>query len=230
MNTLKRVLLRMGTASLAGFVLLTSGCSQGRANNGPTSIEQTYEQTKKKFAPGEHVISLPLDKNPINYIVQYPHYDGYKAIGLATYHIYGCILYINDEEVECTATSTDKNGNVVYCEFGTPTVPKEVFDENITEETKDFDIGEHILSIPIDKDLTKTRIQYPYYDGYEVMDVSVISTTYRGYYFDGACILYVNTVPVRCKLTNHDENNNPIYCEFGTPLELENGKVLKKVN
>ncbi len=229
MNNIKNKLYTFGTLSLAFVVLLTGGCSPKESTSNAVAIEKSCEQTKKKFAPGEHIISIPIDKNPMRHIIQYPYYDGYKAIGLANYSSNGCILYANYEEVECTATSIDKKGKVIYCDFGIPTTQTEAFDENITEDSKDFGVGEHIISIPMDEDLTQKRFQYPYYEGYEVIDISTISTSslYIGAYFDGACILYSNTVPVRCKVTNQDKDGNSIYAEFGTPINLDNGRTLK---
>lgn len=90
-------------------------------------VEYEKEKTSsgdnwQEFAPGEHIISIPLKKGSDDNI-QYEHYEGYEPIGIATsaYGRYaynyggGCILYTNTEKVKCIK---DENGT--YTSFGVP--------------------------------------------------------------------------------------------------------------
>lgn len=229
-------------ATALGLALLVSTCSEmneepseGKNVSKQNQIEASYPEVKKIFAPGEHVISVPFEKDPTKTRLQYPYYEGYSAIGLSSssyggfYMFRGAsILYVNNVEVVCNQTNTDENGNVVFSEFGIPTGDVQKINQNLTETTKDFGVGEHIISVPVKIDPTESNVQYIFgsSDCYEVVDIS--ATSYgRTYIFRGSCLLYVNKVPVRCTSTSQDENGNNVYCDFGTPLTQDNIKVLK---
>lgn len=90
-------------------------------------VEYEKEKTSsgdnwQEFAPGEHIISIPLKEDSDDNI-QYEHYEGYEPIGMASSaygrfsHQYagGCILYTNTEKVKCIK---DENGT--YTSFGIP--------------------------------------------------------------------------------------------------------------
>jgi hypothetical protein len=212
--------------SLAGLLAIVSltGCSSNDYRDPNAAL---YEQ-RQVYKAGQHIISIPID-DPIQNNVQYPYHPGYKPVGLATtaygrysYSFGGaCIMYMNTEEVKCISTGLNDNNFPIYGGFGVPTVEEPKKDNSATSEIKDFDIGEHILSIPFDIDSTDSNIQYPYYEGYEPIDIA--SSAYGQYSdaFGGTCILYINVVPVRCRI---DGNNT--YTNLGTPIELEKTKTL----
>mgnify|MGYP000935352907 CR=1 FL=1 len=89
----------------------------------PTDYVQTEtveSDTIIQFAPGEHILSIPID-DPTDFNVQYTFHEGYEPIGIATasYGQYddesagSCILYVNSENVEF-----EKQDDNVYVEFG----------------------------------------------------------------------------------------------------------------
>ena len=93
----------------------------------------------------------------------------------------------------------------------------------ISEEiTTNFDIGEHIISIPISKDIDirNCNVQYDYHPGYEPIGIS--SSAYGKFdnNFGGGVILYKNIVPVQCYLEDDS------YTTFGQPIQKEKVKVL----
>lgn len=79
---------------------------------------------EKEFAPGEHIISVPLDTDVRSDSYQYTPIDGYEIVGIATSaygsfsNLYGggALLYKNVIPVKCSA---DERG---YTSFGTPIV------------------------------------------------------------------------------------------------------------
>ena len=92
-----------------------------------TPIDYTYTEKNEStytidFAPGEHILSIPID-DPTNYDSQFMFYEGYEPVGIATasYGKYddnssgSCMLYVNTQTV-----TLDKNENNEYIEFGTP--------------------------------------------------------------------------------------------------------------
>lgn len=239
---LKKVLIYITVVLICfgGFVLLSR--EKKEPNSGKVTFEQSepkeeFSNSEKVFAPGEHVLSVPFYKNPTKTRLQYPYYEGYSAIGLSTsaWGEYGemfeggSILYVNNVEVVCEAATTDSHGNLVYSEFGLPTWPVQKPDLNITSETKDFEVGEHIISVPVSVEPIESNVQYSFgsSDCYEVVDISTTSYGRWGYKFGGTCVLYVNTAPVRCTATSKDEAGNIAYCNFGTPLTEVIARELK---
>ncbi len=200
-----------------------------------TQIEQThndYEGIKKVFDVGEHIISVPI-KDPTIGNRQYDYYDGYKCVGIAT-SSYGehfkdfggaCILYTNEYPVECYSFF-DEGTEHIYNEFGTP-LGYEKKDNNVDNDgTKDFGIGEHIISVPI-KDPRNYTIQHIGYDGYEAVGIAISSygkSDVLSNWYGGGAILYVNTEPVRCEISYY-EGEKGCYASFGTPIVLEDNKT-----
>ena len=226
---MKNKYLRLKALLLAGTIAVTSaglsGCSSDKYEGMElrTSSSQTYD--KKVFGVGEHIISVPI-KNPTSGVNQYNYHPGYKVAGIASanfsYSYAGaCILYENEYPVECYSTGTDKNGNSLYESFGDP-IDFSREEANKTGNTRDFGVGEHILSVEI-KNPTSDPKQYEYHEGYEIAG---IATAYYGYSFGGACILYVNTEPVRCTVSGKSGNKES-YLTFGTPIEKGKVKVLE---
>lgn len=99
---------------------------------------------------------------------------------------------------------------------------EEVKTEEIVSEDypdKEFGIGEHIISIPID-DPTKGNMQYNYHEGYKAIGVSTSAYGRYGYNYGKGKILYVNEYPVKCYPT-YKKGEELIYTDFGTPIEYE---------
>lgn len=226
---MKNKYMRLKAMLLAGFFAVTStgftGCGSNKYDGNELVISQSVQNLEKKiFDVGEHIISVPI-KNPTSEIKQYNYHEGYKVVGIATanyaYNFGGaCLIYENEYPVECYSSITDKSGNHIYETFGNP-IDFYVDKTNKTSYTKDFNIGEHIISIPIKNPTSKAK-QYEYYEGYEVVG---IATANYGYNFGGACILYVNNQPVTCTLTEI-KNNQELYLTFGVPVEKEKTKTL----
>lgn len=84
------------------------------------------------------------------------------------------------------------------------------------QTVKEFGIGEHIISKPINADIRKEIYQYDYIPGYEPVGISVSS--YGTSSFGGATILYRNTEEVSCSSNNFDYNGETLYLDFGTPI------------
>ena len=190
---MKKLKLRQGLTSvlLAGIVLITgsslTGCSDSEyPNNNSTFIDKEYndEDTGKTkiFQPGEHIISKNTtekiteedENNPYNEITQVEYHDGYKCVGLgiSVYVPYkgstssfdeASIVYINENEVECKSSGKDANGNDVYTDFGNPIGYKKVETKEIDDQ-KEFEIGTHILIIPV-KSPDEKDVQYTFHEG-----------------------------------------------------------------
>jgi len=90
----------------------------------PIDYEKTIKEdlTTKTFAPGEHIISIPVS-NIVDDGFVYECHEGYEPIGISTashgknfnIHTGSAVLYVNIEEVTCEKTEDNK-----YTEFGTP--------------------------------------------------------------------------------------------------------------
>ena len=242
---MKKLKLRQGIASilLAGTILVTgsslTGCSDSEyPNNNSTFIDKEYndEDTGKTkiFQPGEHIISKNTtekiteedENNPYNEITQVEYHDGYKCVGLgiSVYVPYkgstssfdeASIVYINENEVECKSSGKDANGNDVYTDFGNPIGYKKVETKEIDDQ-KEFEIGTHILIIPV-KSPDEKDVQYTFHEGYELVDIALTSEVHNG---NNALAMYVNTEKVKCKKTgSNKETDESEFHEFGTPIE-----------
>ena len=89
---------------------------------------------------------------------------------------------------------------------------------SIVGTEKIFQVGEHIVKIPLgDKTIEKIK-QYDTYEGYKLDGMFEQNT-------ESAYIKYVNVVPVKCNASHYYEKGNCLYLEFGNPVELENTKT-----
>ena len=211
--------VRLCSLALASTIVLggISGCGSLKKNDDSIGTEQQLITQKKVFNVGEHIISVPV--KDLGYTIeQYEYHKGYRVVGIATstaqYSTRGTyILYVNEYPVECHSSNVDGNGNYIYTDFGTPQGYYE--EETIeTETTKEFNPGEHIISIPIE-DQVYSSVEYEYHEGYEPVG---IATSYRKFSYDKGCILYVNTEKVTCTKTITEDGNEQ-YLTFGIPNE-----------
>lgn len=166
------------------------------------------------FGPGEHIVSVPVDDLTEQTIV-YEGHAGYKPMGInvslisAESEDSGNMIFINTTEVQAEITGIDESGNILFEDFGKPINYTVELDEN------EYDIGEHIITVPCDCD---DKLNIEYYDGYNIAAIARTNIG-EGNGKDG-CILYVNNEPVEYV---YDETNKSY---FGTPIEK--GKVLEK--
>lgn len=222
--------IRLKAILLAGTIALTSssltGCSNKDSEN---TLNQAIvvQDTTVHFGVGEHIISVPINEDNRFNNVQYEYHPGYEPIGISitAYSKYnnffggGAIIYANTEEVECSSSLVDKDGNHLYVDFGTPMYYNE--DEYAANKgIKEFGIGEHIISVPINEDNRFEQFQYDYHDGYEV--VGIATSAYGEYpnFFGGGVLLYKNITPVKCSSVGNG------YTTFGVPVEIKKTRTL----
>ena len=222
---------KIKAALLAAFLMLTlTACSKKHyTEEDRIRIESSDEYKRKEFDVGKHIISIPLEEreDPRDKVMQYEYHEGYKVIGIAVTDYRGsytgsCIMYKNDYPVICKGESLDNYGNIIYG-FG-EAVGYEQQEEYKTKFLKLFYPGEHILSIPIDTEMYTELTQYQEYEGYEAVGIG--GTRYcdnKDSY--NTCVLYVNTKPVLCSLTE-ERDNKEYYLTFGEPVEKEKIKEL----
>lgn len=220
---LKAILLT-ATLALTGSGL--TGCSVSGENNKTILV---LEREATHFDIGEHILSVPIleseDVRLKNY--QYEYHPGYDVVGisLTSYGQHsnnfggGSIVYVNNEEVDCSTNLKDQDGNYVYLYFGTPINNRETRENN-----NEFGVGEHIISVPIMEtdDNRENEVQYEYHEGYVVVGISTSAYGKNGNVFGGGVILYKNVVPVVCSLSEDG------YTTFGTPIEVEKEHLLGK--
>lgn len=216
-----KALLLAGTIALSSSTL--TGCSSDKSEE-----NELIEESKVCFDVGRHIISEPIKEDVRFDNFQYDFHPGYEPIGisLSSYGSYfdtydgGAIIYSNNEEVTCSSVSKDKNGEFQYLDFGTPLYSSKKVDDNL-EDIKEFGVGEHIISVPIEEDNRYDNFQYDYHEGYEVVGVS--STSYGKYngYYGGGVLLYKNITPVKCI------RNDNGYTSFGIPIEKVKTKTLE---
>lgn len=222
---------RLCALSLTGLIITGCLTSCSSANNPSNTIygqlpnsnsEVISSSISKIFEPGEHIISTPIG-DPTSQVKQYVYHPGYKCLGMGT-TAYGeivasfggaILLYVNEYPVECYS----ENG-ATFTDFGTPINYEKTTIVETGDGTKTFGIGEHIISVPI-SDPTNANVQYQYYEGYEPLDLAISGYGKIIPIYSGGAILYANTVPVICKPTQVDKNNNYQYLTFGTPAEPE---------
>lgn len=103
---------------------------------------------------------------------------------------------------------------------------KEEVEVTILEmQPKHFEIGEHIISIPIKEDVRDKNCQYEYHEGYEPVGISLTAYGRAAGYFGSGSIIYANVTEVDCLYSQADKDGNPVYLDFGTPTyenETEN--------
>lgn len=215
---------------LAGTMIMTFvGCSNSYSDQDDLNKqESTIEQESTiKFGIGEHIISVPIENDIRHGNVQYEYHEGYEPIGISvtaygqSVDIYGggVIIYSNVEEVECSSNQIN-NDKYLYLDFGTPLYhDKNTYKSN--DDVKEFDIGEHIISVPIESDIRFNNSQYEYHEGYEVIGIATSAKGKSVNSFGGGVLLYKNTIPVRC--TREDNG----YTSFGIPYEKDQVKTLK---
>jgi len=217
-------LKRLVCVPLVGLIMSTSlsGCSNKATKLDVVEVENYNE---KKFDVGEHIISVKIS-DPTNKKIQYDSHEGYKPIGI-TSSAYGAyayipgeayIMYSNDQIVNCKPTY--KNGEeLFYTDFGSP-IQYEKEETLSGDNWKEFAPGEHIISVPLEKN-TSDNFQVKYYDGYET--IGIASSAYGAYaYCDkGGCVLYINNEKVKCIA-----DKDGAYTSFG--ITNEDTKVLQK--
>lgn len=202
------------------------------------SNEDNNNENSKIFGIGEHTISKRINdptendsENTISGITQIDYHDGYKCVGLgistaaqgkASTRFYDAIvIYTNEYEVNCNSTGLDANGKYVYSDFGIP-IDYTKIDSKEVDDEKEFMPNTHIITVPINIDDTE-ELQFTYHDGYEIVDVAL---TGHNYQYNEGIVMYVNTEPVKCKLSKTDETGKNYYCDFGKPIQAE--KTLKR--
>lgn len=199
-----------------------SGCDKEEA------VENDNKENTIYYNAGEHIISIPINEDVRHSNCQYEYHPGYEVVGISVSsygymdntYAGGSILYVNTDEVLCTSNIVDDNGNYLYLNFGKPTNFVKTDDTN--KPIKEFDIGEHIISVPIHNDARLDDYQYEYHDGYEVVGLALSSYGITDSNFGGGVLLYKNVKPVNCSL------NDSGYTSFGIPLEKENSRLLTK--
>ena len=117
---------KKGLTLLAGGVILVgllSGCSENTNSNDETisntveEVETIQEGQKEVFAPGEHILLLKNDSSS----PRLTYHPGYEIAGTyKTSKGRTQIIYVNNVEVECTATELYKTKTYDYITFGTP--------------------------------------------------------------------------------------------------------------
>lgn len=230
---MKDNLIRLKALILAGTIMVSgvslSGCSGEKKDEEPTvQQEVTIQNFTECFGIGEHTISVPITSSVKNEVVQHEFHPGYEPVGI-TMRAYGkitdffdggSILYSNTSEVECNATDVDRDGTIVFNEFGTP-VEYENSSSYEADGEKIFGVGEHIISVPLPVSLrTKENVQLPTYPGYEIVGVASSSYGEITGFNGGGALLLKNVVPVKCILSDSGYNS------IGIPVEKENVKVL----
>ena len=218
---------------VAGLIMVTSlpGCGSDKENEATietstiateTANDDNFQNKTKRFEVGEHIIVISID-DPNKEITQYEYHEGYKPTGISTESyrtVFGeaHILYVNEYPVKCYPTY-QKDSELFYTDFGKPIE----YEREQTESGptwKEFNAGEHIISIPLDKK-ESVNYQLEYYEGYEPIGIASASYGKYGNLYGHGCILYSNIKKVRC---TKDENGN--YTSFGIPEE--DTKVLQK--
>ena len=100
--------------------------------------------------------------------------------------------------------------------------------QEIDGPSKTYDVGEHIISVPIDSPLEVSQ-QYEYHPGYK--PIGITSTAYGKVAArdGGSCILYVNETEVEAKPSNIVDDEYQ-YTNFGEPTEYEEIQYTESVN
>ena len=192
------------------------------------------EYTTQEFMPGEHAVYVPItedkDVRKLNY--RYEYHEGYKPVKIQI-ESYGdegenfgggYVEYINTEPVECKSNLQGRYGHYVYLDFGKPSYKKE---EKYKRENNEFDVGQHIISIPIYNtygDLENFK-KVNEHKGYKIIDICGTAYGKNDEYYAGGVALYINTVPVTASKYSDDIYKD--YQNFGYPIEKPKTKTLK---
>lgn len=220
---MKKLSVRLKTILLAGSIVFTSsnlvGCSDNHSkSDDPMSFQE--------FNEGEHIISIPIENDIRSSNAQYEYHPGYAPVGIsvtaygrgANNFGGGAIIYSNTEKVECSSNLIDETGNYLYLDFGVP-IEYQKQGEHLSNEVKKFDVGEHIISVPIEEDNRSDNFQYEFHEGYEIIGMATSAFGRQANNFGGGVLLYKNIVPVRCNL------NDDGYTTFGIVIEKEKIKT-----
>lgn len=144
-----------------------------------------------------YVISIPIEEDIRFNNIQYEYYEGYNPVGISI-KTYG---NLNDKY---------RVGNIIYSKQ--PDLKKEII--NNDSNIKIFNIGEHIISIPL-------KDNYEYHEGYEIVGVANTAYAKKGDNYSNGVVLYINTELVEC-IKEKDG-----YINFGIPIENEKVKNLE---
>ena len=100
--------------------------------------------------------------------------------------------------------------------------------QEIDGPSKTYDVGEHIISVPIASPLEVPQ-QYEYHPGYK--PIGITSTAYGKVTAKdgGSCILYVNETEVEAKPSDIVDEEYQ-YTNFGEPTEYEDIQYTESVN
>lgn len=217
---------RIAALLLTGVTLVTTGgCMSSRVEEGELIANQT-----QVFEPGQHIITVAVDSGKWSEIRQFSSADGYTPIDIAYENDKRILLvFTNTETVECQCSGIT-NDEFIYEDFGIPVGKTESvsevsslsFDEGAPEYVT-YEPREHIVIYTTDYSHRWNFVtQYSYHEGYSVVGIGVSKKNNAR--LGGCCVLYVNDVPVECKLKKMDFSDSYVY-NFGTPV---NTKVLKR--
>lgn len=184
--------------------------------------DTSYEGMENIFAPGEHIISVPIEEDIRVDNFQYEYHPGYKPVGFAvsahgkSSNIYsgGVIVYVNTLEVQAKVTGKNYDGEALFTEFGEPL--------NYIEEDKndnEFLLGEHIISMPIEDEIYDENVQLLSVDGYDVIGIAT-SNYGQTFHYGGGAVLLVNNTTVKCE-PYEDEMGNIVYNKVGKPTDTK---------
>lgn len=97
-------------------------------------------------------------------------------------------------------------------------------EEKGIEFTKQFDIDEHIISVPLENDISEKPMQIEFHPGYDIKSVSLAAYGEFSPCYAGGVLVYSNNEIVECKSNSYDDNGEYVYLDFGTPLDYEENK------
>ena len=191
---------------LVTFTLILSGCSSNELKT-----QLIGKANEKTFKTGEHTISIPVQVESQEKIMQVEAHPGYDPISISVdYSNPMSIAFTNNEEVICTSFTIDEEGKYIYTDFGTPVSGKEY--SSSRTKMKEFEVGQHLVLEPLKYDYRDKNMQYENHEGYKIIGIN--GCDYRGE-FEYGFILYENTVRVKCPLSQDG------YTTFGMPIENE---------
>lgn len=134
-----------------------------------------------------------------------------KLIRLKSLILAGSIFLTSSSLVGCSSSNNKDNETSI-----------------IQTETTIYDIGEHILSVPIEEDIRTCNFQYEYHPGYEPVGISLKAYGQIFNNYGGGAILYSNTEPVECCSIQTSSSDEFLSLDFGTPLSIKQTDEDKK--
>lgn len=108
---------------------------------------------------------------------------------------------------------------------GTPPIYNE---EKGCEFTREFGIGEHVLSVPLGDTVPNGIMQIESHPGYEVVGVSISAYGEYSSHYGGGVVVYANSEEVECSSNLYDNNGNFVYLDFGVPVNYDNETEVSK--